>query len=85
MTLDLRGIRERANAYGFARRESGAYNCGVTGSESADDVPELIAEVKRLRAVLDKVRLYADEQDEIGDAPWVGTDLHKILEKETTR
>jgi hypothetical protein len=56
MSLDLRAIKDRADVYGSARRELGAYNCGVTGSESADDVPALVAEVERLRVALDEIR-----------------------------
>jgi hypothetical protein len=57
VTLDLKPINERAAVYEFARMESGPFNCPVTASESADDVPELIAEVELLRAALDGIRV----------------------------
>lgn len=55
MTLDLDYIRKRANRYEDSiERESSTWFAAA--ASSANDVPALIAEVERLRAVLDEIR-----------------------------
>jgi hypothetical protein len=48
-------------------------------------VPSLLAEVERLRRVMDRIREYADQQDEVGEAPWLGRDLRNMLDQAATR
>jgi hypothetical protein len=84
VTIDLAAVRERADAYAFNRRENGAYNCAVTGSESADDVPALLAEIERLRRVEACLRT-----SQCTDDPFDETNariaLQAALDEETTR
>lgn len=65
VSMDMAGIKDRADVYLHARESQGPFNCPVTASESADDVPVLIAEVERLEAELAQARV---EHEQVFDA-----------------
>ena len=56
MTVDLTAIREHHEGYTGSHNHIGSFDC-CTAHASADDVPSLIAEVERLRAALDDIRV----------------------------
>jgi hypothetical protein len=84
MSLDLIPVREHHEDYTAAHNHVGAFEC-CTAHPSADDVPALLAEVERLRRVVDGIREYADKQDEVGEAPWLGRDLRNMLDQAASR
>jgi hypothetical protein len=99
MTVNLTAVRERNNHARASITDFGdGEPMPFYLRDHFDDVHALLAEVERLREalerrarnearlanVLDEVREYAQHQDDAGDAPWVGTDLHGILDKAAT-
>lgn len=62
MTIDLNAIRERHDAYVNSHDHEGAFAC-CTAHASGDDVPALIAEVRRLLAVVASVTALTKDTD----------------------
>lgn len=70
MSLDLDAIRARRDAYIESHSHPGAFAC-CTAHASADDVPAILAEVERLRAIESPVRALEDRNGDV----WV-LDVH---------